>query len=312
MQSVSTAQEAHHRLARLAKDQYGAFGTRQIGGLGVTDDQLRHLARRGLIERLAPQVFLMAGVPPSWRTDLSTGLLSLGPTAVVSHEAAAKLHGFDRFGRDVVEFTVRRRRRGAFFLDARIHTSLILPARDIVNVDGLRVTHPVRTIIDLAALRIRDVRLEAAVDSAIRLQLASIDEIVRRLGQLRGKGRAGVRRLDRVLVTSGGHTMLERAFLEIVHDFGLPAPTPQVVHRRNGRHIARVDFLFADHDIVVEVSGGRGHSSAADRARDARRRNQLQQMGRLVLEFTFEDVIERPGYVLRTMREAFGTRSTAA
>ena len=296
-------------MARVAAEQHGVFGARQLAGLDVTAQQVRGLVARGSVQRLDPQVYRMAGVPRTWLGDLSAGLHGLGPDAVVSHRAAAKLHGFDRFGWEELEFTVRRRRRGAFFLDATIHTSLVLPQSDIVVVDGLRTTHPIRTIIDLAALRIREERLEAAVDSAVRLQLASLDDIARRLQQLRGKGRRGVRRLDRVLVTSGGHTFLERAFLKLVHDAGLPRPIPQVEHRRDGVHIARVDFLFPDHGVVVEVSGGRGHSSAADRAKDARRRNELQHLGRVVLEFTYEDLMHRRPYVLATLRTALNPSS---
>jgi hypothetical protein len=280
------------------------FGARQLAELGISAQQVNRLVGRGSVRRLDPQVYRMAGVPRSWLGDLSAGLHGLGPDAVVSHQAAAKLHGFDRFTRDVLEFTVKRRRRGAFFLDATIHTSLVLPSSDIVEVRGLRTTHPIRTVIDLAALRIREERLEAAVDSAVRLRHATLDDIARRLQQLRGKGRRGVRRLDRVLVTSGGHTFLERAFLKLVHDAGLPRPVPQVEHRRAGVHIARVDFLFPDHGVVVEVSGGRGHSSAADRAKDARRRNELQHLGRVVLEFTYEDLMNRRPYVLQTLRTA--------
>lgn len=296
--------EAQASLTRLAVQQHGVFGTRQLAALGITGPQVDRLLARGSVHRLGPQVYRMAGVPRTWRGDLSAGLQGLGPDAVVSHRAAAKLHGFDRFGWNELEFTVKRRRRGAFFLDATIHTSLVLPVSDIVEVDGLRTTHPIRTVIDLAALRIREERLEAAVDSTVRLGLATLDDIARRLQQLRGKGRRGVRRLDRVLVTSGGHTFLERAFLKLVHDAGLPRPIPQVEHRRDGVHIARVDFLFPEHGVVVEVSGGRGHSSAADRAKDARRRNELQRLGRLVLEFTYEDLMNRRPYVLHTLRTA--------
>ena len=199
-------QDAQDRLVALASTQHGVFGARQIVGTGVTAQHLEHLVRRRVIVRVGPQAYRFAGVPPSWHGDLAAGLHALGPTGCVSHRAAARLHGFDRFVYDDPEFTVRRRRRGAFFLDAVIHTSLVLPASDIVTVDGLATTSPVRTIIDLAAVRIRDERLEAAVDSALRLRLATLDAIVERLGQLRGKGRAGVRRLDRVLVTSGGHS----------------------------------------------------------------------------------------------------------
>jgi very-short-patch-repair endonuclease len=45
---------------------------------------------------------------------------------------------------------------------------------------------------------------------------------------------------------------------------------------------------------VVEVAGRRGHSSDTDRAKDARRRNELQSLGITVLEFTSRNVVADP------------------
>jgi hypothetical protein len=296
--------EVQRLLANLAETQYGVFGVEQLAGTTTSTKTIHHLVRRGSIERLGPRTYRMSGVPQSWRSDLAAGLHALGPTAVVSHRAAARLHGFDRFNGGELEFTVARDRRGAFFLAALVHTSLRLPDLDTTCVAGLRVTNAARTIIDLAGTRVRNDRLEAAVDSALRLRLTTTDEIAARLRDLRGKGRRGVRRLDRVLVTSGGHSYLEREFLKLVDDFDLPRPIPQVEHRVDGVHIARVNFSYPQLGIVVEVSGGRGHSSAADRGKDARRRNELQRLGKLVLEFTYEDVMQRRPYVAATLTEA--------
>ena len=297
-------EQAQRSLADLAQSHYGVFGARQLDELGISAQQVNHLTARGSITRLGPQTYRMAGVPSSWRSDLAAGLHALGPTAVISHRAAASLHGLDRFNGGELEFTVERGRRGAFFLDAVVHTSLRLPDLDTTVIGGLRVTKTPRTIIDLAAVRVRDDRLEAAVDSALRLRLTTLDEIAGRLRDLRGPGRRGVRRLDRVLVTSGGHSYLEREFLKLLDEFELPRPIPQVEHRDGGVHIARVDFEYPGLDLVIEVSGGRGHSSAADRGKDARRRNELQRLGKLVLEFTYEDVMQRRPYVATTLTEA--------
>jgi very-short-patch-repair endonuclease len=75
----------------------------------------------------------------------------------------------------------------------------------------------------------------------------------------------------------------------------------QVVHRADGRTIARVDFLFPGTDIVVEVTGRLGHVSDRDRQRDARRRNELQRAGRVVLEFTTADVLDAKDHVIATL-----------
>ena len=84
-------------------------------------------------------------------------------------------------------------------------------------------------------------------DSAVRDGLTAPVVLERRLAQLRGSGRWGVRRLDRLLIDSGGESVLERRFLRLLRDAGLPRPETQVVQRRGGRHVGRVDFLFRDH-----------------------------------------------------------------
>jgi hypothetical protein len=291
-------------LAERAKQQFGVFGLDQLAELAVSRDQLKYLVERGIVRNVAHRTYEFAAVPPTWRGQLRTWLFALGPDSVISHQSAAKLHEFDRFQHDVLEFTVARARRGNE-IEVVVHTSDVLPDIDIVEVDGLRVTSAARTIVDLAGQHITTTRVEAAIDSAIRLGLTDVEELMRRLHALRGKGRRGVERLEKMLITSGGHSILEREFLKIVENWDLPKPETQVVHELDGEFVARVDFLFRDHNIVVEVSGARGHSTAADRAKDARRRNQLQELGRVVLEFTYSDVIDHAYYVVKTMRNAF-------
>jgi hypothetical protein len=251
---------------------------------------------------MAPRVFGVSGVPPSIERRLMLGLLSLGSSAVISHEAAARLHEFDRSPPDAVEFTVprdERHVRGPF----RVHSTTDLPAIDRVRVDGFPCTSATRTILDLARARASTVRLEAAIDSAVRSGASAPVVLAARLAELRGPGRWGVRRLDQLLPDTGGHTILERRFLRLMREAGLPRPACQVVHRRGGRTFARVDFLFEAADVVVEVSGRRGHASDGERARDAQRRNELQDAGRRVFEYTFAQVMRDPATIVTTMRQ---------
>ena len=108
--------------------------------------------------------------------------------------------------------------------------------------------------------------------------------------------------IDELLYDAGGHTMLEREFLRLMREADLPRPQPQVVFRNGKRTMARVDFLYAEWKIVVEVSGRIGHSTAPERARDAQRRNELQDLGLRVYEFTWEDVTRRPSWVQNQKR----------
>lgn len=301
-----TLDELVARIASIASTQHGLVRTAQLAQgerVGV-----RHLARRGHLARVAKGVYRIAGAPVTWEQRLTAAAWALGEDAVVSHSAAARIWGFEHFIDDALEVTVPRRQRGRAVdqLGVTVHSTLWMPRGDVRSRSGLRVTSPERTIVDLARARTAQRRLEAAVDSALRLRLTTLERVIDRASAERGPARWGVGRLDLVLLDAGGHTTLERLFLRLVRESGLPIPVPQVVHRHEGRHVARVDFLFADHDLVVEVSGGRGHSSPSERAKDARRRNELQRLGRTVLEFTYEQVTRRPDQVIATLTEFLG------
>jgi very-short-patch-repair endonuclease len=226
------------------------------------------------------------------------GLLDLGDDALVSHRSAAALHGFDGFDPGPVEFLQPRERRGTG-AGWRVHTTTRLERIDRVEVEGFRCTSASRTIVDLAgSVLVR--ALERAIDSAVRDGLTSPTFLAHRLSALR-HGR-GVRLLDRLLVDAGGHSDLERRFLQLVRVAGLPSPIRQRTFRNQARRVIRVDFSFEPRPLIVEVSGRRGHSSDAERAKDAQRRNELQHLGFVVLEFTNRQVRDEPGYVIATLR----------
>ena len=288
-------------LTDLAADQDGLLTSAQLRMHGVTNWAQRRLIAEGWMFRLAPRVYALRGSPDTHRRRLRCGLLCLGERSWVSFEAAAALHRLDRSRPHAVEFTIERSRRPAV-LPFAVHTTKRLDPIDHVVVDGFRVTSATRTVFDLALARAHPHRIEAAIDSAIHLQLSSPETLTRRLEGLRGSGRWGCRLVEEMIVDSGGHTHLERRFLELVRESGLPTPRKQVVFRAGGRHVARVDFFFQEFDVVVEVSGQKGHASPSERARDAQRRNELQDLGVRVFEYTFDDVTKRPDMVRRTLR----------
>ena len=288
-------------LTDLAADQEGLLTSDQLRQHGVSSWTRRRWIAEGWIFRLAPRVYALRGSPDTHRRRLRCGLLCLGERSWVSFEAAAALHGLDRSRPHAVEFTIERPRRPAV-LPFAVHTTKRLDPIDHVIVDGFRVTSATRTVFDLALARAHPQRIEAAIDSAVRLQLSSPEVLARRLEGLRGSGRWGCRLVEEMIVDSGGHTHLERRFLELVREAGLPTPRKQVVFRAGGRHVARVDFFFDAFDVVVEVSGQKGHASPTERARDAQRRNELQDLGVRVFEYTFDDVTKRSDMVRRTLR----------
>ena len=288
-------------VCELAAHQHGAVSNKQLRSAGMSAKAQQRAIATGWLRPVERTVVVVAGSPDTWHRRLWIGLLALDGRGWISHEAAARVHGLDRAKEDVVEFTVPRRSR-MLTCSATVHTTGHVGPFDVLTVSGLRCASATRTIIDLARARIPTVRLEAAIDSAVRLGLSAPIVLERRLIELRGSGRWGVRRLDHLLVDTGGESMLERRFLSLMREAGLPRPTTQAVQRRDGRHVARVDFLFDPFAVIVEVTGRRGHSLPAERGRDAQRRNELTDLGFRVFEYTWAHVTESRSWVTSTMR----------
>jgi hypothetical protein len=289
------------RIAGLAATQHGIVSAADLAAVGLPVRKVRNYVRTRRLERVAPDVWRIVGAPASWEQRLRVGLSALGPLALVSHEAAAQLHGFDRTPRDRVEFLVPRQHRRSRLAET-VHTSARLRQLDRVIVRGFATTSATRTVLDLAMLRPGRHRLEAAIDSAIRSRSSSPVVLVERLTNLRGPGRWGCRLVESLLVDAGGESVLERRFLEIIREAALPRPATQIVINNGHHRIGRVDFVWDDLRVVVEVSGSLGHSSPSERTKDAQRRNELQDDGWKVYEYTYQDVVDRPSAVARSIR----------
>jgi very-short-patch-repair endonuclease len=66
--------------------------------------------------------------------------------------------------------------------------------------------------------------------------------------------------------------------------------------------MARVDALYRDAGLVIEVDGHGSHATRRERQADAEREAALASLGYCVIRFTYEDVTERPDYVVQTIR----------
>ena len=178
---------------------------------------------------------------------------------------------------------------------------------DTTEVDGIPATSATRTIIDLAATETPE-RLAIAIDCALRDRLTSEDFLHRRIVELRCKGRAGLAKLVSVLagneITRGGHSWLERRFLQLLSEAGLPSPeTQQVVGKRKQRLI-RVDCMFPGTNVVVELLGYRFHRSTMEMQNDAERMNRMVLDGFHPLQCTYSDVAGESPLMLASIREA--------
>lgn len=171
-----------------------------------------------------------------------------------------------------------------------------------------------RDIIDLAKV-VPKPRLAIAYDSALRERKITEDRMHERIAALRSSGRYGIPALIDVIeggeIIRGGHTWLERRFLVVCHDAGLPKPTSQVVLAETRDHVVRVDFEFPGTNLIVEVLGYKAHrGSRSQLSRDAERLNALVLAGKWPIQFTYEHVTLEAGWVAEQVRDALAKTAT--
>lgn len=227
-------------------------------------------------------------------------VLACGPEALLSHHSAAALWRIRRAQPEnvrlgdvhvVVAGGHARLRPGIRAHRRRNHG---LPGRREVN--RIPVTHPVATLVDLAA-GLPDGQLEAAVNEADHLRLVdperlrgAIDALPPWPGVTRLRGL-----LDGPTITLTA-TELERLFLPLALEAGLPVPQTQT--QLDGY---RVDFYWPDLGIVVEADSLRYHRTPFKQASDKRRDNAHAGSGLVALRFTHGQICHEPAYVRATL-----------
>ncbi|HEY3484171.1 MAG TPA: type IV toxin-antitoxin system AbiEi family antitoxin domain-containing protein [Ilumatobacteraceae bacterium] len=299
--------DRYRRLAADSTGQHGAFTRRQAAAAGIGNGELRDRVQSGLLETFGARTLRSTLGRPSALADLHAYVIDIGPPCWVSGPTASALHRYDGFTLKRPYHLIVPRGRNIQRAELRVHTSTVIEPIDSSTFDDLPVLSPVRTLIDIAAECDR-AQLTRAIDSALRDGLISEDLLHRRIAALRQRGRYGIPRLLEALeggeIARGGHSWLERRFLELLHEHGLPKPRTQQVLTRRKDQLVRVDFFFEASNLVVEVLGYRWHRTQAQMRADASRANALMLAGRRCLQFVYRDVVEEPDHVVATVRIA--------
>jgi hypothetical protein len=189
------------RLAAIAAAQAGVFARRQATAAGFGAAQIERRVRAGVWHRIFPRVYRHAGVPASLGARQWGAILWAGPGGVLSHTSAAAIWRIPVVAGLAPEVLVPATRapRAA---GVTVHRVTRLRAVDVVQVHGLPVTTPVRTIVDLAAVLGAD-DLRAALEHAFARDLVTVRAVGAGLDEIGSAGRPGAARL-RVLLAAFG------------------------------------------------------------------------------------------------------------
>lgn len=162
------------------------------------------------------------------------------------------------------------------------------------------------TLIDLAAVVDRFV-VEQCLDVALSKRLFTIDALVAARDEVGRKGRRGAGVVGRILdqralgAKRPDDPWLEPRMARLIKKYGLPEPVYQYWVTIRGNRF-RLDFVYLELKIVIEIDGFESHGTPEAMQRDLRRQNLLVLDGWIVLRFTRADIVKRPAWVAEQIR----------
>ena len=165
--------------------------------------------------------------------------------------------------------------------------------------EGIPVTTPARTLLDLAAV-LDEHRLARACERAEALRLGSPTSLPDLLDRYpRRPGTPAIRRLleQQCVTPTPTRTELERLFLTLLDAEHLPRP---LVNERLGE--IEPDFRWPDHRLVVETDGFEFHGTRDAFERDRARDRALQAAGWRVIRVTRRQLETEPREIAAAIR----------
>jgi hypothetical protein len=250
------------------------FTAAQAVAWGVSRNQLGSLVRRGLVRRVVRGVFAAAQAPNDLTFRTSALHLVVSPSAVVTDRTAAWLHGVEVLPRSAlttpVPVSVHQRPGTRCRREGVVSGERMLLPRDIMEIDGLAVTTPLRTAMDLGRMLWRFDAL-AALDQFLRLGVDR-DELLLELD--RYKGYRGIIQLRTLLpiADARAESVAESALRLHWYDAGLPAPEPQWwIYDDDGVPIYRLDLALPEVRFGAEYDGVEFHGPDREEHDDGRR-----------------------------------------
>jgi hypothetical protein len=294
----------------LATTQHALITRGQALDLGIRLGQLEYRVTDRVLVSVHDGVYRCAGAPETRAQRLLAACLAVGKPSAASHCSAADVHGTWSVAAEHVEITVGRDRSPELH-GVTVHRIADLSERWIVEVDGVPVTTPARTLVDLGAVLPLG-SVARALDRAIGRRLVSLPEVRAAMNAVARKGRAGVgvirTLLDERQAAPGSVSVLQARMGTLIRLHGLPEPVPELtVLDEHGQFVGRVDFAYPEIKYAIEVDGYEAHTSLRAFGHDRARQNDLVDLGWTVHRFTWPDVERHPARVAHRIRRLLGT-----
>ena len=300
------------RLAETARQQHGVVSARQLAEFGYGKATIAEAVRLGRLHRLHRGVYAVGHLAIGREARILAAVLAR-PGSVASHRTAAWIHGLRRSRPGTVHLTAPTRQR--IKRDFVVHFALLEP-EDKVEIEGIPVTSPARTVLDLAANESRrDLdRLLNRADELEILDRRRFEALAARAGGHPGRGKftTALRTFKPDAATL--RSDLERRFRDLVLAAGLPAPQANVFVEGY-----ELDAYWEAEGFAVELDVYATHGSRLSFEEDRERADDLLLAGIELIRVTDvrldrepRETIARVAAHLERRRRAVGPRRSVA
>jgi len=164
---MALAQTYRRQLLGRAQDQYGYVTTRDAEELGIPPVELRKLAQRGGLKRVARGVYRFDEVPATGHDQLMEAVLTAGPGAYLTGDAVLALHDLGLVNPRKVRVGTKRRIRTRLpaFVDV-IHEPI--EPKDVTVYEGIPSATVERALIDCKDMIMHERLIEATKEATRR------------------------------------------------------------------------------------------------------------------------------------------------
>lgn len=276
-----------------------------------------HAERTGQLYRVRHGVYALASELPTG-PDRAEAMLEMRSRAAannissgtaMSHTSALVLHGLPVQDMDTRRVTTTRHRPGSGSRRGKSAICHNLDLADaVIEIDGVPVTTPARTVVDVA----RTTPFTGAVcaaDEALRRKLCSPADLAAELEA--AAGRVGIARARAVVAFAdeGAQSVLESVSRVTISRAGLPMPQLQREFILPDGTSTFVDMYWEEWNLVGEADGSGkygiddGEVAVRQKLRDEKRRqNDIEALGNIFRRWQWEDY--QRGRIVPVIREA--------
>jgi very-short-patch-repair endonuclease len=289
-------------IGELAGRQHGVVSRRQLFDLGISRHAVAGRVNRGALHVVYAGVYLVGHRAVNVKARWMAATLACGAGSVLSHRSAGQLWGLLPRSSHLPEVTRPGHHRQRPKLIAH---RAVLPPDEMTELDGIPVTSPFRTILDLAGTLPTMRQLERAMNEAEVRELrdrVSLSMLLERYPRRRGS--TWVRALLASKEPDGiTRNDFEELFVAFLEEHRLPRPRFNATLALRGRFF-EPDCMWQEQRLVVELDGRAVHGTERAFENDRQRDRILLAEGWRWARVTWLQLRDEPAAIADDLRAA--------